>query len=214
MFYLKNLWVKLRYSGAKRLLFDGLGRIGIRITPYYLVLEGKFHQKFPLLEFGFDDYETGFLGLEDMKRIASIPGRKNMEAQYLERLKKGNLCFGVKYQGQLAAFTWCSLDKSTFRFRKIPLSNDEAYLFDAYTLMEFRGKGIAPFMRYQLYKELAKLGKNKLYSISDVMNTPSIKFKTKLHAKFIEKRVFVQLFKVCHFDVCLQDENVNSYKYG
>lgn len=202
--YWENVWIKLRYSGFKRLFFDGLGKVGIGIIPYYVILEGLFNNTLSHLETGFDEYEIGFLGPEDMKTIASIPGRNHKEEKFLSRLEKGNLCFGVKHHSQLAAFTWCNLQESTFKGCALPLKDDEAYLFDAYTLMPFRGKGIAPYMRYQMYKEAAKLGRNKLYSISDIHNTPSIKFKKKLHARFVEKHVFIRLFNKWTFNMSLK----------
>lgn len=210
MQYWKNLWGKLRYSGLRRLILDGLGRIGIRITPYYIVQEGLFDKKLPHLETGFDEYDVGFLKPKDMKMISSIPGRNVTEEILLSRLKDGNLCFAVKHQGQLAAFTWCNLRESTFpKGSTFQLKDNEAYLFDAYTLMSFRGKGIAPYMRYQLYKELAKLGKSTLFSISDSHNIPSIKFKKKLNAKFLKKHLYIQLFNSRCFNLLLKKDGQN-----
>ena len=87
---------------------------------------------------------------------------------------------------------------------KFPLKDNEAYLFDAYTLMHFRGKGLAPYIRYQCYKELAKSDRHKLFSISNYFNTPSIKFKNKLNAKFLELRLSVELFRKWSFDLHLK----------
>jgi hypothetical protein len=162
-----------------------------------------------------------------MKTISSIPGRHFTltEEYFLERLRNGQKCFGLKYRGELAAFTWCDLDwcshvyfkgkttGHTFTWCNIdrcahgyrfPLKDNEAYLFDAYTLMHFRGKGLAPYIRYRCYKELAKSGRHKLYSISECVNTPSIKFKKKLNAKFPELRLSVELFKKWSFDLHLK----------
>ncbi len=194
MSYLENIWIKLKFSGFTRVFFDALGRIGIRITPYYIVLEGLFNKSYPSLETGFEQYDTGFLGPEDMKSIAAIPDRNKDEKKLIERLEEGNLCFGIRLKGELAAFTWCNLTEFMGKGKIKPLKPDEAYLFDAYTLIPFRGKGIAPFIRYQLYKEAAKLGKQKLYSISDAFNTPSLKFKKKLNAILVEKHIYIELF--------------------
>ncbi|MFQ5963200.1 MAG: GNAT family N-acetyltransferase, partial [Candidatus Scalinduaceae bacterium] len=200
MYYLKHIWLKARYSSFFHLIFDGLGRIGIRINPYYVVLEGLFNGSLPHLETGFDEYDIGFLRPQDMRAISAIPGRNISEEKLLLRLKEGKKCFGIKYRGKLVAFSWCDLNEYTIGRHRFSLKENEAYLVDAYTLIPFRGKGIAPYIRYQLYKELAKSGRNKLYSISECVNTPSIRFKKKLNAKVIELDLYVRLFKKWHFN--------------
>ncbi len=210
MYYLKRMWLKARYSSPLRLIFDGLGRIGIRINPYYVVLEGLFNGSLPHLETGFDEYDIGFLGPQDMKAIAAIPGRNISEEKLILKLRENKKCFGLKYRGELAAFTWCDLDEYNFGDYRFSLKKNEAYLFDAYTLMSFRGKRIAPYLRYQCYKELTKLGRNKLYSISDYFNTPSIRFKKKLNARFLELGLFIELFKKWHFSSRLKKYRVET----
>lgn len=178
---------------------DCLGKIGIEIDLYYLVAEGLFNDTIPDLEAGFDEYELGFLGPEDMKAISDIPHRGFSEDQLLLRLKEGKMCFGVKYGGTIAAFTWCNLDECHYKGYSFPLENDQAYLFDAYTMDSFRGKGIAPYIRYQSYKELEKIGRKTLYSISERFNLSSIKFKEKLNARLVGEGVCVLLLKKWFF---------------
>ena len=199
MYYLKRIWLKTRYSPLLRLVFDGLAKLGVKIQPYYIVVEGLFNRSLPHLETGFDEYEIGFLGPQYMNEISAIPGRILSEEKLLLRLKEGKKCFGLKHRKELVAFTWCDFDECNFKGFRFPLKKNEAYLFDAYTLIPFRGKGIAPYLRYQCYKELAKLGRNKLYSISDCLNTPSVRFKKKLNAELLELCLFVEMFKKWHF---------------
>lgn len=205
-FYLKHIWAKIKYSPFIRLILDSLTRIGITISPYYVVLEGLFNGSMPHLEKGFDGYDIGFLNSQDMREISVIPGpdRVFSEEKLLLRLKEGKKCLGVKYRGEIVAFTWFDLVECSSMFYRFLLKKDEAYLFDAYTLMSFRGKGIAPYMRYQCYKELAKLGRDKLFSISEFFNTPSIRFKMKLDAKLLELGLFVELFKKWRFNTRLR----------
>ena len=204
MYYLKHLWQKMRHNSPIRFFFDGLRRLGIVAVPYYLVLEGIFDRPLPHLETGFEEYDMGYLGPEDMKAISAIPVRNISEKKLISMLMEGKKCFGIKYKGELAAFTWCDFDRYNFRWYKFLLKDNEAYLFDAYTLMPFRGKGIAPYIRYQFYKELAKAGRHRFYSISDCFNAPSIKFKEKMNAKFLELRLSVGLFRKWSFDLRLK----------
>ena len=73
--------------------------------------------------------------------------------------------------------------------------------------MPFRGRGIAPFIRYQLYKEVAKLGKQKLYSISDAFNAPSLKFKKKLNAILVEKHIDIEIFSRWKYSFLLKKDS-------
>jgi len=100
----------------------------------------------------------------------------------------------MKHGGVLVAFTWCDFENFSFESFCYDLSEDEAYLFDMYTLEAYRGKGVAPYLRYQFYRELALQGKKRLYSVSDCFNTPGIKFKLKLNARIIELGLLVELF--------------------
>ena len=92
---------------------------------------------------------------------------------------------------------------------KIGIEIDPYYLvaeglFDAYTLDSFRGKGIAPYIRYQLYKELEKTGRMTLYSISERFNLSSIRFKKKLNARLVGQGLCVVLFKKWRFSTRLK----------
>ncbi len=210
MYYLKYIWTKVRYRPFAGIILDSMAKFGgIRISPYYIVLEGLFDESVQHFEKGFDEYDIGFLSPKDMREISTIPGpdRPFSEENLLQRLKKGQKCFGIKHSGKIAAFIWFDLNNVFCRFCKISLKENEAYLFDSYTIMSFRGKGLAPYVSYQCYKELARLGRYNLYSIVECINTPSIKFKMKLKAEIIELCLYVELFKKWRFNTRLK-----SYK--
>ena len=194
MNYWKYISEKARYSHPLRLVIDGLWKLGISLRPLYLFREGLSDEGAPELEDGFEEYELGFLGAQDMAVIADIPFRNTSLAQLNSRLREGNKCLGMKYQGEWVAFTWCDFDTCSFDGFRFHLSEDEAYLFDMYTLASHRGRGIGPYLRYQIYRELDVLGKKNLYSISDCFNTPALKFKMKLDARIIELGLLVELF--------------------
>jgi GNAT superfamily N-acetyltransferase len=134
-----------------------------------------------------------------MKVISAIPYRSLSEEQLLLRLEEGKLCFGAKHRGIPVAFTWCDMNECHYEGQRFRLKDDEAYLFDAYTLDSYRGRGIAPYIRYQLYKELAKLGRTALHSVSERFNSSSIRFKEKLNARLVGRGILVQLFSKWHF---------------
>lgn len=211
MYYLDRLWGKVRHSSPLRLLADGLARLGIDIAPYYVFLEGLAYANTANMNNDLDGYLTVSLGPGDMKRIAQIPGRPFTEQDLIRRLNEGCKCFGVMYKEELAAFTWANCEKfSSSSSHSFTLESDEAYLFDAYTLMPFRGKGLAPYVRYQCYKELAALGRHKLYSMSVYFNRPAVQFKRKLNAQFHELYVSVSMGRRWQFIRLLKKYNKKS----
>lgn len=187
-----------------RLFLDGLSRLGLRITPFYLTLEKVSGTEVSPYDTGYEGYQTGFLGPDDMKIISALPIRTFSTEHLLRKLADGKVCFGVKHDGKLAAFTWANFQECTFHGCPFSLKEDEAYLFDAYTLMEYRGRGLAPFVRYQFYKELTKLGKTRLYSVTDCFNKSANRFKQKLGARNLEMGVYAELFKRWKFPCTLK----------
>jgi len=140
----------------------------------------------------------------EMRLMASIPGRTFSEEELTKRLKEGKRCYGAKIEGRIAAFTWADLREFGTRTRRFLLQEDEAYLFDAYTLPGHRGKGLAPVVRYYAYERLEDMGKKRLYSITDFFNVPSLRFKKKLGAKIIELRMLFLVFNRKIFDIRLR----------
>ncbi len=201
---LKLIWSKIRYGLVIQEVLVRLERIGIRIIPFYVCLEGSSNRRLPQLETGFDEYDIGFLEPQDMKIIAAIPRRNISEEKLLLMLKEGKKCFGVKYKGELVAFTWCDLEECNSDYYRFSLKENVAYLFVAFTLMTYRGRGIAPYMRYQIYKELAKLQRERIYTITDFFNSSSLRFKKKLNSRLLELILFVKLFNRKQFNLRLK----------
>jgi hypothetical protein len=186
------------YAFALRLIIDGLSQAGFRIEPYHVFLEEL--TVAPQVERGFDDYEVSFLEAADMREIAQIPGRRFTHGELLARLSEGQRCLGLRHQGRIAAFTWCDFTACLFENdRLFALRDNEACLFDAYTMEPFRGRDLAPFVRYSCYRELARIGRTRCFSVTVLFNVPAMRFKKKLNAKVIELWVLVELFRRWRF---------------
>ena len=199
MTYFNGLWQRTKHKSFLRLLHDGFIKLGINISFFYLVEEGLHLQKIPFSINEFTDYTTEFLKEDEIDSICSIHEKPYKKEKISERIKSAK-CIVVKKDGNVIAYTWFNFSKYTFGNYEYTLKGNEAYLFDAYVLMEYRGKKLAPFMRYQCYKELEKLNKTILYSFSDVLNKQSIRFKQKLNAKFVSLFLYISLFnklKLC-----------------
>ncbi|NWG03620.1 MAG: GNAT family N-acetyltransferase [Syntrophaceae bacterium] len=199
MSYFKHLQEKVRYSPLPRIFIDGLDKLGIQIHLIYLIQEGITEGVTRQQQVGLEGCEVSFLGPEDMTEMAQIPYRPVRYEELQRRLKDGNLCLGAKRDGHLVAFTWCNLTRCQSEGYSFSLNDDEAYLFDAYTASDLRGQGLAPALRYHLYGELARLGRTKIYSITERFNAPALRFKLKLGARILKSDWYVTLFRKWHF---------------
>jgi hypothetical protein len=186
---------KLRYNSLPQTLLGGLHTAGILIQPYDLFLEGLHKGPIPAYERPPEGFRIEVLAPADMKTIAAMPDRNIQEPQLMERLERRNECLGVFLGSELVAFTWCNLDTCTYPGDPFPLGPDEAYLFDAYTGHALRGKGLAPLLRYQIYRKLELTGRNRLYSVSERLNKRAVRFKQKLNAQVIRSGIYVELFR-------------------
>ncbi len=122
----------------------------IKVFPYYIVQEKKLDENQVQIGPLINDIELCFLNKDDMKEISEHPEVDITESEYLKLLNNGCLCLGAKKRGKILGYTWCGFKEYNYKKRKVSLKDNEAYLFDARTFHEYRGKNLAPFLRYQL----------------------------------------------------------------
>jgi hypothetical protein len=168
---------------------------GIYIQPFYVFLEGLPERPDPLLEKEYEDFTISFLELGDLPLFLTMPERNIPERLLRGWFESGKLCLGVKYRGELVAFTWCDLEECRFTGFHFPLRENEAYLFDAHTSLPHRGKGLAPFVRYRSYQVLATMGRTRLYSISGRWNYPALRLQEKLGGRIIGAGISCKLLR-------------------
>jgi len=212
MSYFKHIAIKIKYNPAISVLLDAMCKIGIKIQPFYVFVE-NIKQQIPYhYQNGFKEYDICLLGQSDMVNIALTPDRKINEKELSSRLKKGNICLGAKYHGEIVSFAWCDLDECHYEGYRFTLEEDEAYTFDAYTKMDYRGKELAVHLRYQLYKELTRLERKIVYSISNRFYVPAIRFKQKLDAREVDSGIFFDFFKIWHSNTFVKQERLKHLR--
>ena len=173
-----------------------IARRGFTFRPYYIFKEGLFDAQIQDYEIGIPDYQINFLTHEDMTILDQMDGRNLSALSLQDRLSKGHKCLGLRIDGNITAFTWCQFDLFNFPAQKgFPLRENEAYLYDMYVFKASRGLNLASLLRNRCYKELALMGRTTLYSISDVLNKPSIRFKKKLDAKIVGFGLYIRIDK-------------------
>lgn len=184
-----------RYGTLLLSLQRRLYRLGININPFYLVLERQSETDIPELKDNLEDYRFEFLTSEDIITISQTDLIRGEETDFKKWVDQGWKCLVAKHQGKVVAYTWIDLEECHFIGDRFRLKDNEAYLFNMYTANSFRGKNIAAYLRYETYKALKEMGRDTCYSISELANKPSIKFKQKLGAKFLKKSLYIELFK-------------------
>jgi hypothetical protein len=185
---------KVRYGMIVHVIRRHILRLGIEISPYYLFIEGVEKSAVPVIKGLEPDYSTGIFIPEDMKLMHNNGSGFSPE-DFLGFLRTGQKCIGVKYKGEVAAFMWINLSELKYKSFRMLLKSNDAYLWNMYTMDAFRGKNLAPYLRYKSYEILHEMEKDTFYSISEYFNTPAIKFKRKLNARILKLSVYIRLFK-------------------
>lgn len=202
---LKKIKSKVRYGLTLQSIRLKLIRIGIDISPYYWFQEGVNITKIPEIQGITADYSFESLGPEDMKIIETLDkGWSRSNERIIALSENREKCLGIKYNGEIAAFMWINFVEFKYKSTVMPLKSNEAYLTDMYTVEAYRGKNLAPFLRYKSYEMLKEMGCDVLYSISICFNSPAVKFKEKLNARKLKIILYIQLFKKFHLSFTLK----------
>ena len=202
---------KIRNKAPLEILQLFFHKLGMQFAPFYWVQEGIFEDS--QIDFGrrFEDYRCDFLEPEDIPNLLELKTWRGYSGKTLKSMfKAGNKCISTKHEGQMAAFMWIDLEESNCKWYRFPLKGDEAYLFDMFTLKAFRGKGVAPYLRYKSYEILKQMGRNMCYSYTDSFNHAATRFKKKLNAKILKTGLY---FAISNKHRWLWDKDIGSRHY-
>ncbi|MDO5981722.1 GNAT family N-acetyltransferase [Flavivirga spongiicola] len=184
-------------------LRNRLARIGLDIKPYYWVEEEVEACDEPIINGDASEYKVRYLNLEEIKLIAKDKPKEHL-TDMIKGFENGQLCIGLEREKEIAAYTYVELNDFVFNKRSFKLEQDEAYLLNMWTFHSFRGKNLAPYLRYQSYQLLKEKGIHKKYSITEYFNKSSIKFKKKLNSKHLTLFLSIVLFKKYYWNFTLR----------
>jgi len=201
---LKRYWNILRHGLFLFGLRNRLANIGLDINPYYWVQEEVEECNEPDIKGNPSEYSVRFLNLEEFKLIIKNEPSASV-SEMVEGLKNGQLCIGLEHNGNIAAYTFIDLHDFVYFNRTFKLKENEAYLLNMWTFHSYRGKNLAPFLRYQTYKLLDKQGRTVKYSITQYFNKSSIKFKSKLNSKHLKLFISIALFKKYYWNFLIKN---------
>lgn len=183
-----------------------LQRVGIEINPYWIDQEGLDQCKEPTLQDDPDLYRVAPIDKSQVLRLYHLLRWDTSELK--ERLKSDFHGVGLYRGKDLAAIMMMRFESFSFKGNRIRLSQNEAYLENMYTFDNFRGRNLAPYLRYQCYKMLAEQGKDVCYSVTQYFNKSSRRFKEKLNARHKGFWLQIGLFKRYRYTILLRSYNL------
>jgi len=190
----QKVLIKVRYGMVVQVIKRRIIRMGIEISPYYLFQEGMENSAIPAIKGLESDYSFGILLSADMEHMENN-GSGFTPENFLDFFKAGQKCIGIKHEGKVAAFMWINFSELKYKTFLLQLKSNEAYLWSMFTMEAYRGKNLAPYLRYKSYELLNEMGRDTLYSISEYFNTPAVKFKRKLNARILKLLLYIRIFK-------------------
>ncbi len=191
---IKWFWNIISHGLFMHGLRNRFASIGIDFMPYYFVQEGVTAFNPPEIRGKSTDYQISYFGEAELKLIKkSIIGIEGKDL--LKDFKNGQLCIGLKHQDEIAAYMFVKQDEFHFRGRTFTFQKNEAYLHSMYTFETYRGKNIAPYLRFKSYELIKEQGIDTIFSVSEYFNKSTIRFKSKLGSKHLKLFLSVVLFK-------------------
>jgi hypothetical protein len=190
----KLIWQLIKHGLILQGVRYAFAKIGIDIMPYYWVQEEASLSQKPLIKTDSQDFIFKSLNNEDIKLILEKSDTIN-EKKIIQSLDKKQECVGLKFGNQIAAYMFIELNDFIFNNRTFKIKENEAYLLNMFTFEIYRGKNLAPYLRYCCYRYLENRNIMVKYSISNYFNKSAIKFKKKLNSKHIRLYVNIELFK-------------------
>lgn len=171
-----------------------LAQVGLDIRPYYWVQEEIFPCEEPIIKGDVLRYNVKYLNLEEIEEVSkNLP--KMLAQDLIVGIKNGQLCVALEYDNEIAAFTLVELKSFIFNRKLYILKDNEAYLLNMWTIHSYRGRNLAPYLRYKTYQLLREQGRTSKFSITEYFNKSSIKFKKKLNSKNLKLIMSIVLFK-------------------
>ncbi len=203
------MWNILRNGLFLHGLRNRLARIGLDFMPYYWVQEGVGEFEAPKIRGEALGYSISYFGEEELIQIkSSISGiaHKNL----LKYLDEGQTCVGLKHDEHIAAYMFIKQKDYFFRGKTFNFKDNEAYMHSMYTFESYRGKNLAPYLRYHCYRLAKEQGVDTTYSISEYFNKSTIKFKNKLNSKHLYLYLSIVLFKRYNWNFTIRKYNIKK----
>ena len=189
---------------------NSLAKVGLKISLFIVFEERPLGGSDPSVALA--DCRLDLLSEADMPELAAVEGYGYSSTDLVTRLQNRSLCVALRHQEKIVAFTWCDTENRRHKILPIELSENEAFLYDAYTAKAYRGKNLIVSVRHRAYEELEKIGRFRFLSTSDFFNKPAIRFKKKLHAVPLQLVFYICLFNKIEKKFALKEYKPRSLR--
>ncbi|GGZ83311.1 hypothetical protein GCM10007028_21580 [Algibacter mikhailovii] len=202
-----SVWDKISHAIKNDLFLfasrNFLARLGLDIMLYYWVQEEHEPCNQPKIKGDASKYTVRELSIDEV--IAINQGNTSVSLEDVTKsMKQGQICLGLETEGEIAAYNLIGLEGFNFKGREFKLKPNEFYLSYMWTFHEYRGRNLAPYLRYESYRYLEKKGRDRKYSITDRFNKSSIRFKKKLNSKHLNSYLSIGIFNLFTWNYTLR----------
>lgn len=176
-------------------IFRWLSRLGITVVPYYLFVESNdllcpANLK-PILD---KPYQTVILDRSQVDLINGLENQPRVESEFTKLWDQGCSCVCLTSEGSILGYVWFDLKRCNYKHLSFDLKDHEAYSFNLYTARHMRGRNIAPFLINFLDVQIQMMGRTRKYSITELFNTPAMKYKDKRRVKPHSCYIYINLW--------------------
>ncbi len=169
-------------------------RFGVDINPFWIEREGlDLCKTEPQIRDDSSDYSLTPIGLD---RLYELFDHTGWNPQSIERYNDLDfIALGLFRNEDLAALTMVRFKQFELGSKQVHLKDDEAYLENMYTYEKYRGRKLAPYLRFKCYEYLAAEGIRNCFSVTECLNRASRRFKAKLNTQHAALYLSLGLFK-------------------
>ncbi|MFM6928346.1 MAG: GNAT family acetyltransferase [Bdellovibrio sp.] len=132
-------------------------------------------------------YQHGFLSVDQIFQYAKNKENELSESFIRSALEKGDRCYGITYDGELAAYGWYSRQATPTDVQKMLFCFDPAYvyMYKGFTKKSYRGQRLHAVGMSWALKHYLQEGSLGIVSYVDAVNFDSLKSCYRMGYKFI-----------------------------
>jgi hypothetical protein len=189
---LPRFWGRLKHGLLTQEILDRLARAGLIIYPYFVALESAEASGDAQLAAG---QSIRALTADDAAQMLRVDARYPV-GPFTARLARAE-CLGLFVGAELVGYSWARLDRvpipGSAGATLFELQAHEAYLFDIFVAVGYRGLRLADVIRRAVHSDLARRGRTRFYSFTLAFNRSPRRLLARAGVRDLELRLFLGL---------------------
>ena len=189
---LPRFWGRLKHGLLTQEILDRLAHAGLVIYPYFVSLESAESDGEPDLAAG---QSVRALTADDASQMVRVDARYPA-GPFTARLARAE-CLGLFVGSELVGYSWAKLDRvpipGSAGATLFALQANEAYLFDIFVAVGYRGLRLAEVIRRAVHSDLARRGRTRFYAFTLAFNRSPRRLLARAGVRDLELRLFLGL---------------------